>query len=104
MSPLLRSLVDDLPRLSVDEQRVFRKLLDRCLVQGRASYQPWRAAREDRDMVREALAETLDGCIYLSMQLVMTDDERQQRLACQTADKIVASFECVDGEVSEVLR
>ena len=103
-SALETGLISDILRLTPDEQQAVRFVLDRILIVGRASYAPWRAEDDDRDIDKEIADECADALVYSGMRAVMRHNARRTRLECELADRVVASFECVDGEVQEVLR
>ena len=71
MSALEQSLLADIPRLTADEQGAVRFVIDRILVQGRASYTPWQADGDKRDMDREIADELGDAIVYVGMRAVM---------------------------------
>ncbi len=114
------SLIADIPRLSPDEQRLFRRLFDRVLVVGRASYAPWVAATDTRNMAKEKSDESLDRAIYGAMDDVMREDEEAKRRMCVRHDEAYArvaeawrtsqealtmfTFDVVDGVVLEVAK
>lgn len=78
---LSASLIADIPRFSEDEQRALRWIFDRILVVGRASYSPWVAAQETRDMVRERADECADAIVYSGFDAVMRHARRADRIA-----------------------
>jgi hypothetical protein len=123
---LTEQLISDIPKLSPDEQRFVRYILDRVLIVGRRTYTPWVAANEKRDMADEAAQEAADHVVYIAMDAVLKADERAQRRACTHADRVwhamvgedgfgvvtervglpepTATFDVIDGEVLEVAR
>ena len=102
---LLDSLLSDLPRLSTDEQRAVRFILDRILVVGRATYAPWAAATDGRDMDTEIAEECADAVVYTGMRAVMRALAARQRLDCARSDDAVDAVDRglaeLDGVVGE---
>lgn len=97
---LADSLIADVPRLSHDEQRFIRYILDRVLVVGRRSYSPWVAAGESRDMLDEAAQEAGDLAVYVAMDAVMRADARAQRRLCERHDSARAASDAVLAELA----
>lgn len=92
MNDTAASLIADIPRLTADEQRALRYVVDRILVQGRSTYAPWQAAGDQRNMTKEIGDELADAIVYVGMRAVM-----------RAAPVVASTFTCVDGVVSEVL-
>lgn len=96
MSTLEQSLIADIPRLSEDEQKFVRYILDRVLIVGRRSYSPWVAANDTRDMKREAADEAADHVVYVAMDAVMRAVRKRDRV-----DAFIAAAEL--AEMSPVM-
>jgi hypothetical protein len=75
---LEQSLLSDVPRLTPDEQAFLRYIVDRVLVQGRASYQPWQAQGDARCMETEIADEMADAVVYTGMRAVMRALKKQR--------------------------
>jgi hypothetical protein len=123
---LLASIVARLPQLSHDELRVFDVQLDRMLRIGRVHYAPLNLAGDQRDWSSEIGEELSDALFYLCARHVAREDAKRERAACAGADRVwhamvgedgfgivteraefpeaVASFDCDDGAVNEVVR
>lgn len=71
MNATAASLIADIPRLTPDELSALRYVLDRILVIGRASYSPWKAEGDTRDMDKEIGDELADAIVYVGMRSVM---------------------------------
>ncbi len=71
---IAESLIADVARLSIDEQRAMRVLFDRVLNLGRKTYGEWVAAHETRDMARELRDELVDGIWYAACDAVLRAD------------------------------
>ena len=80
MTPLEQSLITDIPKLTADEQAALRFVLDRIIVQGRASYAPWQAALDMRDMEKEIGDELADAIVYTGMRAVMRAVAKRRRI------------------------
>jgi hypothetical protein len=79
-SALETSLVDDIAKLTPDEQSALRFVLDRIIVQGRASYAPWLASGDVRDMEKEIGDELADAIVYTGMRAVMRAVAKRRRV------------------------
>lgn len=87
MTDLEQSLLADIPRLTTDEQSALRFVVDRILVQGRASYAPWQAASDGRNIDKEIADECADAIVYTGMRAVMRAQRKAERLRCFKADE-----------------
>lgn len=77
---LQQSLIDDIAKLTPDEQAALRFVLDRIIVQGRASYAPWQAGLDMRDMEKEIGDELADAIVYTGMRAVMRSVAKRRRI------------------------
>ncbi len=79
-SAIEQSLITDIPKLNADEQESVRFFIDRILVQGRASYAPWVASLDARDIDMEIAEELADAVIYTAMRAVKRAQAKRRRV------------------------
>jgi hypothetical protein len=95
MTDLENSLIADIRRLTDDEQAAVRFVLDRILVQGRASYAPWSADTDSRNMEKEIADECADAIVYTGMRAVMRAQRRARVRAFIAADSVEQCDDCL---------
>ena len=93
MSALQDSLLADIPKLNHDEQAAMRFVLDRILIQGRATYAPWLAEGDVRDMDKEIADELADAVVYVGMRAVMKSIAKRRRIECFKRDAEFATMD-----------
>jgi hypothetical protein len=80
MTALEQSLLSDIPRLNADSQAFVRWILDRVIGIGLASYGPWSATNDHRDLDKEIADELADAVVYTGMRAVMRALRKQDRV------------------------
>ena len=89
-----------LARLNADERQAaeyviesVEYVLDRILIQGRASYAPWLAEGDVRDMDKEIADELADAVVYVGMRAVMKSIAKRRRIECFKRDEAYATMD-----------
>jgi NTP pyrophosphatase (non-canonical NTP hydrolase) len=100
-SAIEQSLIADIPRLTADEQSALRFVLDRIIVQGRASYAPWQAGLDMRDMEKEIGDELADAIVYTGMRAVMRAVAKRRRIEAFRHDE---AFRAVDEAMKPLVE
>jgi hypothetical protein len=93
MTDLEQRLIAKVRQLNQDEQSAIEYAVDRVLVQGRASYAPWNAGMDRRDMEKEIADELADAVIYVGMRAVMRSIAKRRRIECFKYDEASRKFD-----------
>ena len=90
---ILDRLTAKLAQLNPDEQAAVEYFIDRILIQGRASYAPWLAEGDVRDMDKEIADELADAVVYVGMRAVMKSIAKRRRIECFKRDAEFATMD-----------
>jgi len=89
----IERIIAKVRQLNQDEQLAIEYAVDRVLVQGRASYAPWNAGMDRRDMEKEIADELADAVIYVGMRAVMRSIAKRRRIECFKYDEAIRKFD-----------